>query len=96
MTCREAEQPGEGGLVRDACGQHGHGYFAGTCQVASHDPVDDAPGNQQGDEPSRPRGAGVCHISLKAEMRPWLLFMYALAPSSGVIYSASRGLALNY
>lgn len=29
-------------------------------------------------------------------MRPWLLFMYAFAPSSGVIYSVSRGLALNH
>lgn len=63
---------------------------------ASHDPVDDAPGNQLRDEPSGPCGAGVCHISLKAEMRPCgLLLMNALAPSSGVIYSLSRGLALN-
>lgn len=30
-------------------------------------------------------------------MRPWgLLFMHTLALSSGVIYSVSRGLALNH
>lgn len=91
--------PGKG-LLWDACGQQGHGCLLAPVSLKLKQLF--APTTQGMMQETKlgmnhPCGAGIYHISLRAEMRPWgLLFMYALALSSGVIYSVSRGLALNH